>query len=57
QTKRMERVPFLLFGREFWESIVNWQALAQAGTIADDDLKLFQFVDSAEEAIAALEAS
>jgi len=51
----MEQVPFLLFGRAFWEKIVNWDALADAGTISADDLKLFRFVDTAEEAIEALE--
>lgn len=55
QTGRMERVPFLLFGRAFWESIINWDALADAGTISADDLDLFRFVETAEEAIEALE--
>lgn len=51
QTGRMKRVPFLLFGRAFWESIINWDALAEAGTIAADDLELFRFVETAQEAI------
>lgn len=55
QTGRMERVPFLLFGRAFWESIINWDALADAGTISADDLDLFRFVETAEEAVEALE--
>ena len=55
QTGRMERVPFLLFGRAFWESIINWDALADAGTISADDLSLFRFVETAEEAIAEIE--
>ncbi len=50
QTKRMEPVPFLLFGRAFWESVINWQALVDAGTIAAEDLELFQFVETAREA-------
>ena len=50
QTGRMDRVPFLLFGREFWESVINWQALADAGTISPDDLSLFRYVETAEEA-------
>lgn len=54
QTGRMERVPFLLFGRAFWESIINWDALAEAGTISADDLDLFRFVETAEEAMEAL---
>ena len=55
QTGRMERVPFLLFGRAFWEKIINWDALADAGTISADDLDLFRFVETAEEAVAALD--
>jgi uncharacterized protein (TIGR00730 family) len=54
QTGRMAQVPFLLFGRDFWEKIINWDALADAGTISADDLKLFRFVETAEEATAAL---
>ena len=50
QTERMERVPVLLFGETFWRSIVNWEALADAGTISPEDLDLFQFVETAEEA-------
>jgi uncharacterized protein (TIGR00730 family) len=49
QTKRMEPVPVLLFGRAFWQRIVNWEALADAGTISPEDLNLFHFVDTAEE--------
>lgn len=55
QTGRMERVPFLLFGREFWEKIINWDALSDAGTISAEDLELFRFVETAEEAIDAIE--
>ncbi len=56
QTGRMDPVPFLLFGKEFWDKIVNWDALSEAGTISADDLDLFKFVDSAEEAIDLLES-
>ena len=51
QTGRMERVPFVLFGRDFWHKIINWDALSDAGTISAEDLNLFKFVDTAEEAI------
>ena len=51
QTGRMERVPFVLFGRDFWHKIINWDALSDAGTISAEDLSLFKFVDTAEEAI------
>ena len=55
QTGRMERVPFLLFGRAFWERIINWQALAEAGTISEEDLDLFRFVETAQEAVQMIE--
>ena len=49
QTGRMERVPLLLFGMEFWNKVLNFEALAEAGTISPDDPELFTVVDSAEE--------
>jgi len=49
QTGRMDRIPLLLFGIEFWKKIINFEALAEAGTIAPDDPHLFTIVDSAEE--------
>ncbi len=55
QTGRMQRVPVLLFGRSFWDSILNWEALADAGTISEQDLDLFRFVESAAEAIEVIE--
>jgi len=50
QTQRMEKMPILLFGRKFWESIINFDALSEAGTISAEDLDLFQFVETAAEA-------
>jgi len=49
QTGRMDRVPLLLFGAEFWARVINFEALAEAGTIAPEDPQLFNIVDSAEE--------
>jgi uncharacterized protein (TIGR00730 family) len=49
QTRRMRPIPLLLFGRQFWERLVNWQALAEAGTISPEDLELFHYVETAEE--------
>jgi uncharacterized protein (TIGR00730 family) len=48
QTQRMEPVPVLLFGKDFWSRIVNWEALADAGTISAKDLNLFRYVETAE---------
>jgi len=50
QTGRMERLPLILFGETFWRSIINFDALAEFGTIAPDDVKLISFVDTAEAA-------
>jgi len=55
QTGRMRRVPFLLFGKEFWHRIINWDALSDAGTISPEDIDLFRFVDTAEEALSHIE--
>ncbi|MBU1304865.1 MAG: LOG family protein [Alphaproteobacteria bacterium] len=49
QTGRMDRVPLLLFGAEFWGKVINFEALAEAGTIAPTDPDLFTIVDTAEE--------
>ena len=51
QTGRMKKVPFVLFGREWWEKVINWDMLAEAGVIAEADLKLFEIVETAEEAM------
>lgn len=55
QTGRMKKVPILLFGREFWTKIVNWEALSDAGTISAEDLELFKFVETAQEAVDAID--
>jgi len=51
QTGRMEQVPVILFGEAFWREVVNWESLSRAGTISADDLNLFRFVETAEEAL------
>ena len=40
QTKRMKPIPFLLFGRDWWETVINWNHLAEAGVISPEDLTL-----------------
>ena len=52
QTKKTEKVPpIVLYGREFWEQIVNFEALVEWGTISPEDLELIRIVDSVEEAL------
>ncbi len=50
QTKRMAAIPLILFGEAFWRRIVDFEALADFGTIAPDDLKLLHFVETADQA-------
>lgn len=50
QTGKMARVPILLFGRDFWRRVVNFEALAEEGVISPRDLELFHFMETAEEA-------
>ncbi|CAN5668175.1 TIGR00730 family Rossman fold protein [soil metagenome] len=50
QTQRLKPMPILLFGRGFWERIIDWQALEAAGTISPGDLGLFRYVETAAEA-------
>lgn len=57
QTGRMARMPILLFGEKFWRSILNWENLADAGTISEDDLDLITFVETAEQAMDILDAA
>lgn len=47
----MEQVPIVLFGERFWRSIMDFDALSEAGTIAAEDLDLFRFADTAGEAV------
>ncbi len=50
QTGKMKPIPILLFGRAFWTRVINFEALAEEGVINADDLKLFTWVETAEEA-------
>jgi len=50
QTGKMKPIPILLFGKDFWNRVVNFEALAEEGVINFDDLKLFHMVESAEDA-------
>lgn len=49
QTGKVAPLPSLLYGREFWSRVVNFQALADEGVIAPADLDLFRIVETAEE--------
>ena len=50
QTGKMKPIPILLFGREFWNRVIDFEALCEEGTISPQDLDLFEWCETAEEA-------
>ncbi len=51
QTRKLgKRLPILLYGRDYWTDVIRFDALVRWGTIAPDDLKLFDLVDTPDEA-------
>jgi uncharacterized protein (TIGR00730 family) len=49
QTGKVKRMPILFFGRDFWNRVVNFEALVEEGVISPADLELFTFCDTAQE--------
>jgi len=49
-TKKIKPIPLLLFGKEYWKRIFNFEVMVQEGTIDPQDLDLIQYVDTAQEA-------
>jgi uncharacterized protein (TIGR00730 family) len=56
QTGKVKKMPILLFGREFWNRVIDFEELMLEGVISPPDLDLFQMVDSAEEAWGVVQA-
>ena len=54
QTGKMPRVPIVLFGRAFWEKLIDFNHLVDCGMISAEDLGLFHYVETAEAAWARL---
>lgn len=50
QTKKAHPVPIILFGRDYWKRLINFDVLVEEGTIAPEDLELFQITDDPQEA-------
>jgi uncharacterized protein (TIGR00730 family) len=56
QTGKSRPMPVLLFDRDYWLRVVSFEALAEQGVVDQRDLGLFEFVESATEAWARIEA-
>ena len=50
QTGKMKPMPILLFGKDFWTRVIDFEALADEGTISKKDLDLFRWCEDAQEA-------
>lgn len=51
QTGKVERIPIILFGRDFWSKAINFDFLVEEGMIAPKDASLVTIVEKAEEAM------
>lgn len=54
QTRKARPTPIVLFRESYWRKVINFDALVEEGVIAADDLKLFEFAETAEEGWASL---
>ena len=50
QTGMKSKIPIILFGRKYWENLINFEFLCDFGLISEDDLKIFKYADTATEA-------
>jgi uncharacterized protein (TIGR00730 family) len=50
QTKKVEPVPVVLFGKDYWSRLVNFPMLVEEGLISHEDLELFSLVDTPQAA-------
>ena len=44
-------IPIILFGRKYWNNLINFEFLADYGLISEDDLNIFKYADKASEAL------
>lgn len=56
QTGKIVPIPVLLFRESWWRRVINFEAMVDEGTIARSDLDIFNFVESADEAVAMIDA-
>jgi len=51
QTKKLDKeLPIVVFGMEYWQQVLNLEAMVKYGTISEEDLDLIHFSDSVDDA-------
>jgi len=48
QTRKMDAIPVILFGRDYWDRLVNWEMFVEEGTISPGDLDLISYAETAQ---------
>jgi uncharacterized protein (TIGR00730 family) len=54
QTGRMQEIPIIMYGSEYWRQVIDFQSLADEGVIADEHLDLVHFADTPHDAWATI---
>ena len=49
QTQRMQQIPIILFGKDYWDQVIDFQFLADEGVIADEHLDLIDYAETPEQ--------
>jgi len=50
QTGKINKMPVVLFGKKYWNDVINWQAMVDYGTISQSDVDQLFFTDSVDRA-------
>lgn len=56
QTGKLKRHLILIYGREYWDKVLNWNHMVRSGTISEREYKMLQFADTVDEAFAHVRA-
>jgi len=51
QTHKSARIPIILFGKDYWQKLINWDTFVEWGMIAEADLDLFRYASTPEEGV------
>ncbi len=57
QTKKIRRIPIVMYGKDYWEGLVGWMqdSMLERGTIGKEDMGLFHLTDEPEEVLRIIE--